>query len=119
MLLRMLGGTSKQERDLIRVRVRDGMTVLPEMGGRHLGGRPPYGYRLADAGEHPNGKKRALGQRLHRLQPDPVIASVVRRMFEMFAAGQGLKQIANILTAENVPSPAARRRVRSWVPSQR
>jgi DNA invertase Pin-like site-specific DNA recombinase len=35
MLLGMLGGTSKQERDLIRVRVRDGMTVLAEMGGRH------------------------------------------------------------------------------------
>jgi Recombinase/Recombinase zinc beta ribbon domain len=103
----MLGGTSKQERDLIRVRVRDGMTVLAETGGRHLGGRPPYGYRLADAGEHPNAKKRALGQRLHRLEADPVTAYVVRRIFEMFAAGQGLKQIANILTAENIPSPAA------------
>jgi hypothetical protein len=22
--------------------------------GRYLGGRPPYGYRLADAGPHPN-----------------------------------------------------------------
>jgi site-specific DNA recombinase len=107
MLLGMLGGTSKQERDLIRVRVRDGMTVLAERGGRHLGGRPPYGYRLADAGEHPNAKKRALGQRLHRLEPDPVTAPVVRRVFEMFAAGQGFKQIANILTAENIPSPAA------------
>jgi site-specific DNA recombinase len=107
MLLGMLGGTSKQERDLIRVRVRDGMMVLAEMGGRHLGGRPPYGYRLADAGEHPNAKKRALGQRLHRLEPDPVTTPVVRRIFEMFAAGQGLKQIANILTAKNVPSPAA------------
>jgi site-specific DNA recombinase len=107
MQLGMLGGTSKQERDLIRVRVRDGMTVLAETSGRHLGGRPPYGYRLADAGEHPNAKKRALGQRLHRLEADPVTASVVRRIFEMFAVGQGLKQIANVLTAENVPSPAA------------
>ena len=107
MLLGMLGGTSKQERDLIRSRVRDGMTVLAETSDRHLGGRPPYGYRLADAGEHPNAKKRALGQRLHRLEADPVTAPVVRRVFEMFAAGQGLKQIANILTAENIPSPAA------------
>ena len=107
MLLGMLGGTSKQERDLIRIRVRDGMTVLAETSARHLGGRPPYGYRLADAGEHPNAKKRALGQRLHRLEPDPVTAPVVRRIFEMFAAGHGIKQIANILTAENVPSPSA------------
>jgi site-specific DNA recombinase len=69
MLLGMLGGTSKQERDLIRTRVRDGMTEFAKTGERHLGGRPPYGYRLADAGEHPNAKKRALGQRLHRLEP--------------------------------------------------
>ena len=28
--------------------------------GRFLGGRPPYGYRLADAGPHPNPGKAAL-----------------------------------------------------------
>lgn len=107
MLLGMLGGTSKQERDQIRTRVRDGMGVLAKQGERHLGGRPPYGYRLADAGEHPNPKKRALGQRLHQLEPDPVTGPVMRRIFEMFAAGQGLKQIATTLTAENIPSPSA------------
>ena len=107
MLLGMLGGTSKQERALVRARVRDGMTVLAQEGGRHLGGRPPYGYRLADAGEHPNPKKRALGQRLHRLEPDPVTAPVVKHIFELFAAGQGLKAIATTLTAEGIPSPAA------------
>lgn len=87
MLLGMLGGTSKQERALIRSRVRDGMTVLAREGSRHLGGRPPYGYLLADAGEHPNPKKRALGQRLHRLEPYPVTAPVVRRIFELFSFG--------------------------------
>ncbi|HEX7133311.1 MAG TPA: recombinase family protein [Iamia sp.] len=107
MLLGMLGGTSKQERALIRARVRDGMTVLAQDGNRHLGGRPPYGYLLADAGEHPNPKKRALGQRLRRLEPDPVTAPVVKRIFEMFAAGKGLKAIASTLTAEGVPSPSA------------
>lgn len=107
MLLGMLGGTSKQERALIRTRVRDGMTVLAQDGTRHLGGRPPYGYLLADAGEHPNPKKRALGQRLHRLEPDPVTRPVVRRIFEMYASGHGLKTIASTLTAEGVPSPSA------------
>lgn len=113
MLLGMLGGTSKQERALVRSRVRDGMTVLAQEGGRHLGGRPPYGYYLADAGEHPNPKKRGLGQRLHRLEPDPVTAPVVRRIFEMFAAGNGLKAIANALTADGVPSPSAHDRARN------
>jgi DNA invertase Pin-like site-specific DNA recombinase len=113
MLLGMLGGTSKQERDLIRTRVRDGMGVLAKEGNRHLGGRPPYGYQLADAGDHPNPKKRALGQRLHRLGPDPVTGPVVRRIFEMYAAGQGLKQIASTLTVEGVPSPSAHDRKRN------
>jgi site-specific DNA recombinase len=113
MLLGMLGGTSKQERDLIRTRVRDGMGVLAREGQRHLGGRPPYGYLLADAGEHPNPKKRALGQRLHRLEPDPVTGPVVGRIFQMYAAGQGQKQIAATLTAEGVPSPSGHDRKRN------
>lgn len=107
MLLGRLGGTSKQERALVRARVRDGMTVLAQEGGRHLGGRPPYGYRLADAGPHPNPKKRALGQRLHRLEPDPVTGPVVGRIFDLFAAGLGTKAIATTLTAEGIPSPSA------------
>ena len=113
MLLGMLGGTSKQERALIRTRVRDGMTVLAQDGNRHLGGRPPYGYVLVDAGEHPNPKKRALGQRLHRLAPDPVTGPVVQRIFTMFADGHGVKEIANRLTAEGIPSPSAHDRERN------
>jgi hypothetical protein len=45
--------------------------------GRYLGGRPPYGYRLADAGPHPNKVHAALGRRAHRLEPDPGTAHVV------------------------------------------
>ena len=39
--------------------------------GRYLGGRPPYGYRLADAGPHPNEAHAAWGWRAHRPDPDP------------------------------------------------
>ena len=39
--------------------------------GRYLGGRPPYGYRLADAGPHPNKAHAAWGRRAHRLETDP------------------------------------------------
>ena len=45
--------------------------------GRYLGGRPPYGYRLGDAGPHPNKAHAAWGRRAHRLEPDPETAPVV------------------------------------------
>jgi site-specific DNA recombinase len=35
-------------------RVRTAMAVQAREQGRYLGGRPPYGYRLADAGPNPN-----------------------------------------------------------------
>ena len=46
--------------------------------GRYLGGRPPYGYRLGDAGPHPNKAHAAWGRRAHRLEPDPETAHIVR-----------------------------------------
>ncbi len=38
--------------------------------GRYLGGRPPYGCRLGDAGPHPNKAHAAWGRRAHRLEPE-------------------------------------------------
>ena len=49
--------------------------------GRYLGGRPPYGHRLADAGPYPNPGMAAEGRRLHQLESDPVTASIVDRIF--------------------------------------
>jgi hypothetical protein len=53
------------------------MTALTRGEGRFLGGRPPYGYRLVDAGLHPHPDKAALGVRLHRLDVDPQTGPVV------------------------------------------
>ena len=47
------------------------MAVQAREQGRYLGGRPPYGYRLGDAGPHPNKAHAAWGRRAHRLEPDP------------------------------------------------
>jgi hypothetical protein len=44
--------------------------------GRYLGGRPPYGCRLADAGPHPNEMHASWGWRAHRLESDPDTAPV-------------------------------------------
>ena len=58
-----LGLSSKREIMRTRVRVRTAMAAQTLEQGRYLGGRPPYGYRLADAGPHPNKAHAAWGRR--------------------------------------------------------
>ena len=65
---------------------------------RFLGGRPPYGYKLVDAGPHPNPGRAAAGQRAHRLEPDESTSVVVRRILELYVSGFGLRAIAQLLT---------------------
>ena len=74
----MLGLSSKREITRTSIRVRTAMAAQTREQGRYLGGRPPYGYRLADAGPHPNKAHAAWGRRAHRLDPDPRTAPVVR-----------------------------------------
>jgi site-specific DNA recombinase len=106
MMLANYGVLSRAERNRIRVRVRNAMRAHAR-AGRWLGGRPPYGYRLVDAGPHPNPSKAASGARLHGLTPDPDTAPVVRRIFELYLSGLGFKAIATVLTNEGVLSPSA------------
>src|SRR3989442_1150487 len=82
------------------------MAAQAAVEGRFLGGRPPYGYRIADAGPHPNPAKAADGRRLHKLEPDPQTAWVIRRIFAEYLAGRGLFAIAEGLTRDRVPSPS-------------
>ena len=70
--------SSKREITRTRIRVRTAMAAQTREQGRYLGGRPPYGYRLGDAGPHPNKAHAAWGRRAHRLEPDPATAPVVR-----------------------------------------
>lgn len=104
---------SKGERNRIKIRVRAAMAAQARTEGRFLGGRPPYGYRLADSGPHPNPGKAALGQRLHRLEPDPATAPIVKRIFETYVTGRGLYAIAEELTREGIPCPSAHDRERN------
>ena len=57
------------------------MGVAGRGGGPLPRRRAAVGYRLADAGPHPNPGMAAEGRRLHRLEPDPVTASIVDRIF--------------------------------------
>ena len=107
LVMSLYGGMSKGERNRIKIRVRSAMAAQAQHEGRFLGGRPPYGYRLADAGAHPNPGKAADGKRLRRLEVDPVAAPVVARIFDEYLAGRGFHTIAERLTADDVPSPSA------------
>jgi hypothetical protein len=64
----VLGLSSKREVTRTSIRVRTAMAVQTREQGRYLGGRPPYGYRLGDAGPHPNKAHAACGQTLRQPQ---------------------------------------------------
>ncbi|HKT05282.1 MAG TPA: recombinase family protein [Rugosimonospora sp.] len=107
LIMSVFGGMSKGERSRVKIRVRTAMQAQAKIEGRFLGGRPPYGYRLADAGPHPNPGKAADGKRLHRLEPDPATAPVVQRIFALYLRGLGIFTIAEGLNRDGIPSPSA------------
>ncbi|MGW4562138.1 recombinase family protein [Streptomyces sp. NPDC004561] len=105
LVMSVFGGMSKGERNRIKIRVRTAMGSQAQLQGRYLGGRPPYGYRIADAGPHPNPSKAAAGQRIHKLEPDPAAAPVVERIFRLYVDGMSYSAIAAQLTREGIPAP--------------
>lgn len=107
LVMSLYGGMSKGERQRIKTRVRAAMASQAATQGRFLGGRPPYGYQLADAGPHPNPGKAAAGQRAHRLEVNSATAPIVRRIFDEYLSGRGVFAIAEGLTRDGVPSPSA------------
>jgi hypothetical protein len=103
--------SSKREITRTSIRVRTAMAAQVREQGRYLGGRPPYGYRLGDAGPHPNKAHAAWGRRAHRLEPDPDTAHVVRWIFAQRLAGGHLAGLvrrryllSGLLTRGDVPA---------------
>ena len=103
----VLGLSSKREVIRTSIRVWTAMAVQRRDQGRYLGGRPPYGYRLADAGPHPNKAHAAWGRRAHRLEPDLDTEHVVRWMFAQRLAGHSVARIARALNDAGIPCPSA------------
>lgn len=102
-----LGIQSKREITRTRIRVRTAMAAQVRDQGRYLGGRPPYGYRLVDAGPHPNRAHAAWGRRARRLEPDPDTAPMVTWIFAQRLAGHSLARITRALNDAEVPCPSA------------
>ena len=61
--------------------------------GEFIGGKPMYGYKM-----HPSEK--------NKIVVDEEVAPIVRRIFAMALEGTSCRQIAAILNAEHVPTPA-------------
>ena len=107
LVMSVFGGMSKGERNRIKLRVRTAMATQTKIEGRFLGGRPPYGYLLVDAGRHPNPGKAAIGAQMHRLDLDPQAAPVVARIFARYLEGRGIYAIAEELTRDGIACPSA------------
>ena len=105
-LVTVLGAQSQREVLRSRHRVLAAMRTQAREQGRYLGGRPPYGYRLVDAGPHPNRTHAGWGRRLRRLDPDPVTAPHVQWMFAQRLAGRSVASIARELTEQGVLCPS-------------
>lgn len=73
--------------------------------GKFMGGIAPYGY------------KRNLPIDKHELIIDEEQAEIVKRIYDMFLSGKGVKKIANILTDENVPIPSIQKNLNRGIKS--
>ena len=103
----VLGLSSKREVTRTSIRVRTAMAVQAREQGRYLGGRPPYGYRLGDAGPHPNKAHAAWGRRARRLEPDPRRRISCGGSSLSGSPGHSVARIARALNEAGVPCPSA------------
>jgi DNA invertase Pin-like site-specific DNA recombinase len=101
-LVTALGAIAQREVSYARHRTLAAMRAQASERGRFLGGRPPCGYRLVDAGPHPNRAQAAWGKRMQRLDPEPVTAAHVRWTFAHRLAGRSLAGIARELNEHGV-----------------
>ncbi|WP_424229512.1 recombinase family protein [Actinophytocola sp.] len=106
-LMVLLGAQAQREVVRARHRVLAAMRVQVRVQGRFLGGRPPYGYRLADGGPHPNSVHARWGRRLHVLEPDPETAPWVEWIFLQRAAGRSVASLARELNERGVSCPSS------------
>lgn len=107
MMMSMLGGLSESERQHVQQRTRASMDAQVLNEGRHMGGRPPYGYLVVDGPPHPNPNRAADNLKLRILSIDAAAAPVVQRIFRAYLDGRGDKAIAIELNREGIPCPSA------------
>ena len=106
LVMSLFGGLSKAERARIQRRVRNAMQTMARAGGRYLGGRPPYGYRLVPVSPHPNAEKARVGATFNRLEPDPDDRAGRPTDLRRTARRRGLLRDRPRPQHEGIPSPS-------------
>jgi len=99
LLVTVRGYGAQSEIETKRERTKRGMRGRAA-AGRLTGGRAPYGYRYPDDERLPDGH---LAR--YRLEEDPAIAPVVRRIFADVAGGASIRGLAAALSAEGIRRP--------------
>lgn len=113
-MLALQAMSDEMEREKARARTYDAMRRKFEQG--HVTGGQCFGYRNVDVvAPGPDGRPK---RQYVRREVNEDEAAIVRRIFELCAAGQGLKAITKRLNDERVPAPRPQRgRPRAWAPS--
>jgi site-specific DNA recombinase len=99
LMLSIEGFGAEHYRDQVRRKTREGLRNLAQKG--LVAGGKVLGYR--NVGDH----------KARRREVDPEQAELVRRIFEMSAAGTGLLRIAKTLNLESVKNPTGQDRKQS------
>ena len=107
-------GADEAHREQTSQRVTEAHTRLAK-AGRVTGGRV-FGYRNQDVCKGVDTHGRPLRSHVERIV-DENEAAVVRRIFALYDAGDGLKRIATLLTKEGAMAPKPFRRNTTRVPS--
>jgi site-specific DNA recombinase len=102
MLANVQGFADEDHREKSSQRVIEKHTRLAK-AGRVTGGRV-FGYKNQDVCNGVDLHGRPLRSHVERVI-DPIEAAVVRRIFELYDFGYGLKRIAKLLTLEHAPTP--------------
>src|SRR6266852_3203590 len=89
LVLNVLASVSQWEREAVGERTSAAMQYKASVG-EYTGGRIPFGYRLADDGEH--------------LEPDPIEQSVASTAKQLRAAGLSLQAVSRQLSAQGFKS---------------
>ena len=109
-MLSLQAMADEMEREKARLRVTDAM-LRKARAGHCCGGRA-FGYNNVEILD-PSGKRSHVERAVN-----PTEAAIVRRIFDLCAAGTGYTRIAKLLNAERAPAPRPKAgRLSGWAPS--